>query len=72
MEQNIENIRERLEREHGKIWDAAQFEAEFEVLCWLMYPCLVVRRLKDGVEGGLFVYSQCFPRLYYGFEPDES
>lgn len=58
--------RDRLEHEHGQVWDTAQLQVEFEVLGF-MPPLIVVRRKSDGVKGSLMFQSS--PRFYFGFEP---
>lgn len=58
--------RERLEHEHGQIWDTAQLQEDFEVLGFAA-PLVVVRRRADGVKGSLMFQSSS--RFYFGFEP---
>jgi len=58
--------RQRLEAEHGQVWDTEELGRDFEVCCF-MAPFVVVRRKKDGVEGSLTF--QHHPRFYFCFEP---
>ncbi len=59
--------RERLEAEHGQVWNTDQLCAEFTVLGFLA-PYVVVVRKVDGVKGSLMF--QHSPRLYWGFQAD--
>jgi hypothetical protein len=59
--------RERLEAEHGKVWDTQQLQTDFAVLGFAA-PLIVVRERSTGRKGSLFF--QHSPRLYWGFSPD--
>jgi hypothetical protein len=59
--------RERLEAQHGRVWDTQQLQADFEVLSFAA-PLIVVREKKSGQMGSLFFQHQ--PRFYWGFQPD--
>ena len=59
--------RERLEREHGQVWDPDELRRDFEVLSFAA-PLVVVRRRSDQKLGSLFF--QHSPRFYYGFKED--
>ena len=56
--------RQRLEVDHGQVWDAGQLRADFEVLGF-MAPYVAVRRRSDGRKGSLEFQHQ--PRLYFNF-----
>jgi len=59
--------RERLEQEHGQVWDTNQLGADFEVIGFAA-PFVIVRRKSDGREGSMeFQHS---PRFYYNFIPN--
>lgn len=60
--------RERLESEHGQVWNTIELERDFDVLGF-MAPLIVVKRKSDGVKGSLFLQPR--PRFYWGFEPDK-
>jgi len=57
--------RERLEKEHGQVWDTKELGTDFEVLGF-MAPFVVVKRRSDGTKGSL--EFQHDPRLYYSFK----
>jgi len=59
--------RERLEAQHGQVWDTTELQADFEVLGFAA-PLIVVRQKATGRMGSLFF--QHSPRLYWGFTPD--
>lgn len=59
--------RERLEAEHGQVWDTQQLQQDFEVLGFAA-PLIVVREKGTGRQGSLFF--QHSPRFYWGFSPD--
>ena len=56
--------RERLEEQHGEVWDTAELRRDFEVEGFGA-PCVVVRRKSDGQRGTLFF--QHSPRFYFDF-----
>lgn len=56
--------RERLEAEHGQVWDTAQMQEDFSVVGFAA-PFVIVKRKSDGVEGTLMF--QHSPRFYYAF-----
>jgi len=66
-EVNVGASRDDLERRHGKVWDAGELAAEFEVVGF-MAPYVVARRKADGVVGSL--EFQHFPRLYFNWKAD--
>ena len=53
---------------HGRVWDAEELRAEFEVVGF-MAPFLGVRRKSDGQKGSL--EFQHHPRFYFSFVPDK-
>lgn len=56
-----------LEAKHGKVWDTAELQAEFDVLGF-MAPLIAARRRADGVLGSLeFCHA---PRFYFNWVPD--
>lgn len=59
--------RERLEAQHGQVWDTTELQADFKVLGFAA-PLIVVRRKSTGQMGSLFFQHQ--PRFYWGFSPD--
>jgi len=59
--------RERLEAQHGHVWDTTELQADFDVLGFAA-PLIVVRERNTGRMGSLFF--QHSPRLYWGFTPD--
>jgi hypothetical protein len=59
--------RERLEAQHGQVWDTQQLQADFDVLGFSA-PLIVVRERSTGRMGSLFF--QHSPRFYWGFQPD--
>jgi hypothetical protein len=59
--------RERLAAQHGRVWDTAELQQDFEVLQFAA-PLIVVREKTTGRMGSLFF--QHSPRLYWGFTPD--
>jgi hypothetical protein len=65
--QDGENERQRLEAQHGQVWDATRLSAEFEVLGFAA-PYVVVRRRSDGHKGSL--EFQHHPRFYFNFVLD--
>lgn len=59
--------RERLELEHGQVWDTGDLRRDFEVLNFAA-PLVVVRRRSDRKLGSLcFQHS---PRYYFGWKED--
>ena len=61
--------RERLEAEHGEVWDTEQLQAAFDVLSFLA-PFVEVRRKSDGAHGTLMFQHR--PRFYFSFTEDAS
>jgi hypothetical protein len=59
--------RERLEAQHGQVWDTTELQHDFEVLSFAA-PLIVVRQKTTGQMGSLFFQHQ--PRFYWGFSPD--
>ena len=59
--------RTRLEAQYGRVWDADQLSADFEVLGFIA-PYLVVRRKSDSRKGSL--EFQHHPRFYFNFVLD--
>jgi hypothetical protein len=59
--------RERLEAQHGKVWDTQQLQTDFKVMGFAA-PLIVVRVRTTGQKGTLLF--QHSPRLYWGFSPD--
>jgi hypothetical protein len=58
--------REALEAEYGKVWDAAEFSEDFEVVASNSF-LVVVRRRSDGKRGSLFYQER--PRFYFFWRP---
>jgi hypothetical protein len=59
--------RQRLEAQHGQVWDIAQLAQDFEVLGF-MAPYIVVKCKPDGRKGSL--EFQHYPRFYFNFVLD--
>lgn len=59
--------RERLEAQHGQVWDTTELQQDFEVLGFAA-PLIVARQKTTGQMGSLLF--QHSPRLYWGFSPD--
>jgi hypothetical protein len=59
--------RERLEQQHGRVWDTQQLQEDFDVLQFAA-PLIVVRQKTTGQMGSMFFQHQ--PRFYWGFQPD--
>ena len=59
--------RERLEAQHGQVWDTTELQADFDVFGFVA-PLIVVRQRSTGRMGSLFFQHQ--PRFYWGFSPD--
>jgi hypothetical protein len=59
--------RERLEQQHGRVWDTQQLQEDFDVLQFAA-PLIVVRQKFTGRIGSMFFQHQ--PRFYWGFKPD--
>ncbi len=60
--------RDKLEAEHGQVWDTDQLREDFNVVGF-MAPFVSVRRKSDGAEGTLeFTHM---PRFYFDFRPGE-
>jgi len=59
--------RERLEAQHGQVWDTQQLQDDFDVQGFAA-PLIVVRQKTTGRTGSLFF--QHSPRFYWGFSPD--
>jgi hypothetical protein len=59
--------RERLEAEHGQVWDTSELTKDFEAIGF-MAPFIVVKRKSDGVKGSLMF--QHAPRFYFAFNPE--
>ena len=59
------NSRQKLEADHGKVWDTEELRKDFEVTGFLA-PFVVVIRRSDGKKVSMmFVHS---PRYYFGFQ----
>ena len=56
--------RERLEKEHGQVWDTRELQEEFDVKSFLA-PRVFVKRKSNGEEGSLTFQSN--PRFYFNF-----
>ncbi len=63
------NSRQELQALHGQVWDTQQVAAEF-VITAIIGNEVVVRRKSDNVVGKMRYQNE--PRLYYGFEPQQS
>ena len=58
-------VRKSLEAEHGKVYNTAEMQADFEAIGF-MSPFIMVKRRSDGVEGTLeFTH---LPRFYFNFQ----
>jgi adenylate cyclase class IV len=60
--------RNRLEFEHGQVWDTSEMTSAFEAIGF-MAPFVMVKRRSDGVKGCLMF--QHHPRFYFSFIPDQ-
>lgn len=60
--------RSTLEATFGRVWDASELTAEFEVEAFLA-PVACVRRRATGERGTLLF--QHLPRFYWGWQKDE-
>lgn len=58
--------RERLEAEHGQVWDSYELARDFIIEAFSC-PLVAVTRRSDGVRGT--VVYQHEPRFYFKFEP---
>ena len=65
--QDGEAERQRLEAQHGQVWDTSQLSKDFEVLGFAA-PYVVVTRKSDGRKGSL--EFQHNPRFYFNFVLD--
>jgi hypothetical protein len=59
--------RDRLEAQHGQVWDTTELQTDFDVVGFAA-PLIVVRQKTTGQLGSLFF--QHSPRFYWGFTPD--
>ncbi len=59
--------RERLEAQHGRVWNTTELQQDFDVMSFSA-PLIVVREKSTGRMGSLFFQHQ--PRFYWGFTPD--
>ena len=64
---DVPTDRERLETEHGQVWDTDQMQEAFTVKGFAA-PFVVVARKSDNAVGSL--RFQARPRFYYGFQPN--
>lgn len=62
--QNPTTERQRLEAQHGQVWDTPELSNDFEVIGF-MAPYVVARRKSDGRKGSL--EFQHMPRFYFIF-----
>lgn len=60
--------RERLEREHGQVWNPDELRRDFEVLSFAA-PLVVARRRSDQKLGSL--EFQHHPRFYFSWREDK-
>lgn len=58
---------ERLEAQHGQVWNTQQLQEDFDVLQFAA-PLIVVRHKTTGQSGSMFFQHQ--PRFYWRFQPD--
>ena len=58
--------RESLEAEYGKVWNAAEFSEDFEVIATGSF-LVVARRKSDGKRGSLFYQNR--PQFYFNWKP---
>lgn len=63
----VASEREKLEQQHGQVWDTAELSRDFEVHGFAA-PFVVVRRRSDGKTGSLLF--QHAPRYYWGFQEE--
>lgn len=56
--------RERLEADHGQVWNTEELQRDFQV-CGFMAPFVLVVRREDNVQGKLMF--QHSPRYYFDF-----
>jgi hypothetical protein len=59
--------RERLEAEHGQVWNTSEMQKDFTAIGF-MAPFIVVKRKSDGVKGSLMFQHD--PRFYFAFNPE--
>lgn len=59
--------RERLEEEHGQVWDTEELTSDFEVRGFMASFCMVKRK-ADGVFGSIAFQDR--PRFYFNFVAD--
>ena len=59
--------RDRLEAQHGQVWDTTELQTDFDVVGFAA-PLIVVRQKTTGRMGSLFF--QHSPRFYWGFTAD--
>lgn len=57
--------RQRLEEQHGRVWNTQELSQDFEVQSFSA-PFVIVRRKSDGALGSLLF--QHMPRFYFQFE----
>jgi hypothetical protein len=63
--EDIAEVRARLEKEHGQVWDTAELQRDYDVVGFLA-PFVAVTRKADGAVGTL--QFQARPRFYFAFE----
>jgi hypothetical protein len=64
--EDIAEVRARLEKAHGQVWDTEELQRDYTVTGFLA-PFVGVVRKSDGVEGSMMFQAR--PRFYFGFEP---
>ena len=62
---DVPTDRQRLEPEHGQVWDTAELQQDFNVTGFAA-PFVVVTRKSDNVVGSL--RFQARPRFYHSFK----
>lgn len=62
---DVPTDRQRLETEHGQVWDTAELQQDFNVTGFAA-PFVVVTRKSDNVVGSL--RFQARPRFYHSFK----
>lgn len=60
-----EITRESLTAQHGRVWDTAEFSADFEVRGRFMATYILVGRRSDGQTGSLEFTHE--PRFYFNY-----
>ena len=64
--QEVQEKREELEAEHGKVWNTNEVTTDFDITGFLAPRCAAIHK-ETGIKGTLrFTHS---PRFYFDFRP---